>query len=112
MGCYPKTVADSKHDDTVRRYNEYRHYQELRTIISWGRRVYYRPGHRCAGDGNHIAENLRRKVAGHTFEGVGNITCGFGVAAGDDAPPIESLVFEADGKLYEAKAAGRNRVQR
>jgi len=46
----------------------------------------------------------------YPFDEVGRVTCSFGVTeyrAGDDQ---ESIVKRADGNLYRAKEAGRNRV--
>ena len=38
------------------------------------------------------------------------LTCSFGVAIGDNTIQIDSIISDADKKLYEAKAAGRNLV--
>lgn len=66
----------------------------------------------------HAAERVRRQLA-HTpipLPGGGHIrvTASFGVATWDELPPpatIEALIALADGRLYEAKAAGRNCVR-
>lgn len=43
--------------------------------------------------------------------GIGRITVSIGVAAmGDDGTTMDELLDSADGRLYEAKAAGRNRL--
>ncbi|MBN2894277.1 MAG: diguanylate cyclase [Campylobacterales bacterium] len=56
------------------------------------------------------AEHLRALVDAHSFEIIGHLTCSFGVACGDAYHTTETLIQRADEKLYEAKAAGRNRV--
>src|SRR5690606_36371795 len=61
-----------------------------------------------------IAERLRRTVARHHFSDDGRrlkVTASFGVAAsvaGDE--PVDILLRQADRRLYQAKAEGRNRV--
>lgn len=63
-----------------------------------------------------IAEQIRGQLEGNrwvmkqTKQWIGKITASFGIAqfGGDDS--AEQLVGRADGKLYEAKSLGRNRV--
>jgi len=58
-----------------------------------------------------LAEAIRETVSRLPLEGMGNITCSFGVAeagAGDD---VVSLLSRADQALYTAKSLGRNRVE-
>lgn len=63
-----------------------------------------------------LAQGLRRAVEGHPFAGaaqqpLGALTISGGVAAfPDDALSAVELVRAADAALYEAKAAGRNRI--
>jgi diguanylate cyclase (GGDEF)-like protein len=65
-----------------------------------------------------LAEKLRERVAAHAFQADGRpvgaeapLSISVGVAAlPDDAADAESLVRAADEALYEAKAAGRDRV--
>ena len=64
-------------------------------------------GYRGAGV---VAENVRRAVLEHDFEGVGRLTVSAGVAehgAGEDAA---AWFARLDAALYEAKRTGRNRV--
>jgi two-component system cell cycle response regulator len=73
-------------------------------------------------DARTVCEKLRTLVSEHTFTYDGvvlSITVSFGVATVDacaspgksDPPPDAARVIAAaDGKLYEAKASGRNRV--
>ncbi len=60
-----------------------------------------------------FAERLRQVVASRIFsrDGVSlNVTCSFGVA--DTSGGVEGLLEQADRALYQAKQAGRNRVER
>ncbi len=63
-----------------------------------------------------VAENLRRRISSRTLrhkttnESLGTITLSLGVAQYDRGEPPEDLVERADGALYTAKQAGRNRV--
>lgn len=60
-----------------------------------------------------VAENIRAKFAAEMFRaGEGktiNVTVSIGVAAYNGHPDYETIVKDADGALYEAKEAGRNR---
>lgn len=59
----------------------------------------------------HIAEKLRRLIAGHPFPEVGQVTASFGVASLRDKAGIDELFKAADEALYQAKKQGRNRVE-
>ncbi|MEA1918528.1 MAG: GGDEF domain-containing protein, partial [Campylobacterota bacterium] len=59
-----------------------------------------------------VAEHLRHDIESFSFANVEKVTCSFGVAIGSSDTPIESIISDADKKLYEAKAAGRNQVQK
>jgi len=57
-----------------------------------------------------LADRLRCAVQQHRFDRPRSATCSFGVAAFNSARGIGAMIREADDALYEAKAAGRNRV--
>ncbi|MEZ5081346.1 MAG: diguanylate cyclase [Thermoleophilia bacterium] len=56
------------------------------------------------------AERARALVADLDIPGAGPVTISLGVCALCDAPDADELYRRADGALYRAKAAGRNRV--
>ena len=58
-----------------------------------------------------VAEKLREAVSREVFETVGQRTCSFGVTAYCDGDTVTDLLHRADDALYQAKHAGRNRVQ-
>jgi diguanylate cyclase (GGDEF)-like protein/PAS domain S-box-containing protein len=70
----------------------------------------------CRGTNLHqarvLAERLRTEMETHSFEfeHTRRTTCSFGFAAFNAARGTEAMVRDADDALYEAKAAGRNRV--
>ncbi len=58
------------------------------------------------------ADHIRQAIANHTIEGVGHVTCSFGVAApGDEKHPL-AIFKNADNALYKAKENGKNRVEK
>jgi len=58
----------------------------------------------------HLAEKLRKILGDVGHEGVGRVTCSFGVAShGPGMKPVQ-LIRNADEALYRSKADGRNRV--
>ncbi len=57
-----------------------------------------------------LAERIRIKIAEHTFETVGTITCSFGVSEFTKEENEETFVKRVDNALYESKRSGRNRV--
>lgn len=65
-----------------------------------------------ADDAGAVAERIRRQV--EQLPGTSPVTVSIGVAwtrpDGDDQGLLDRLVLEADGYMYEAKRAGRNRV--
>ena len=58
-----------------------------------------------------LAEKMRERIEQHTFDGVGRITCSFGVAQLEEDEEADSFIKRADDALYEAKGAGRNCVK-
>ena len=64
-------------------------------------------------DAVHLAERCRREIEKVNVPVKGeplHPTATFGVANADGVPSAELLVDRADQTLYQAKAAGRNRV--
>jgi diguanylate cyclase (GGDEF)-like protein/hemerythrin-like metal-binding protein len=57
-----------------------------------------------------LAENLRRTVAGHSFQTVGATTLSVGVVERVETESAPALFSRLDAALYAAKEAGRNRV--
>jgi len=70
--------------------------------------------HKPAAGAVHLAERCRREIAKTCViaqnEAV-RITASFGVADTDGSISIEAMMKRADEALYQAKEAGRNRVQ-
>jgi len=68
----------------------------------------------CPGsDESHsvqLAEKLRKLLGNVKHEGVGQVTCSFGVASHGMGIKLVKLIRNADEALYRSKAAGRNRV--
>ena len=56
------------------------------------------------------AEKLRDAVGQIVFEGVGTVTCSFGVAQWLSGESAAEFIARADEALYRAKANGRNQV--
>jgi diguanylate cyclase (GGDEF)-like protein/PAS domain S-box-containing protein len=56
------------------------------------------------------AERLRLMIEKYDIPGVGHLTCSFGVAEFSHDDTVDMLINRADQALYQAKAAGRNRV--
>lgn len=57
-----------------------------------------------------LAEMLRKAIDAEEFEGIGNVTCSFGVSVLEEGEDGEELLKRADERLYEAKENGRNKV--
>jgi len=68
----------------------------------------------CPGsDESHsvqLAEKLRKLLGDIKHEGVGQVTCSFGVASHGPVMKLAKLIRNADKALYASKAAGRNCV--
>ncbi|MFZ5580271.1 MAG: diguanylate cyclase [Pseudomonadota bacterium] len=58
-----------------------------------------------------LAEKLREEIARESFGGIGAITCSFGVTACREDENVDLCLRRADHALYQAKLAGRNRVE-
>jgi len=63
-----------------------------------------------------VAERMREKVAGHTFTGGRSLrlrlTASFGMSTfPEHSQSPQQLIADADGAMYEAKAAGKNCVR-
>ncbi len=54
------------------------------------------------------AEKLRQELSLIPFEGVGRVTCSFGVAQYADGDTAQAVISRADKALYRAKINGRN----
>ncbi|MEW5785049.1 MAG: GGDEF domain-containing protein [Bacillota bacterium] len=57
-----------------------------------------------------LAKRIRAVIASHCFEGVGSISCSFGVAVYQKGDDGNSFLSRADQKLYQAKSTGKNLV--
>ncbi len=68
-------------------------------------------------DATHIVDRIRSQLAAKQWvlssngQRIGKITASFGVAQLRHNEEAQSLLKRADAKLYEAKVAGRNRVE-
>ncbi|WP_299311753.1 sensor domain-containing diguanylate cyclase [uncultured Halomonas sp.] len=62
-------------------------------------------------EGLASAERLRQAIERHRFDHRGPVTASFGVAALGPRDTIGALLKRADDALYQAKHAGRNRVE-
>jgi len=80
-------------------------------VIRWGGEEFLLlvPAERLH-DAEIVAEHIREKVETHSFPGVPNITCSFGVTLYESGEEIRESIERADRALYEAKRQGRNRV--
>ncbi|WP_207642517.1 GGDEF domain-containing protein [Acetobacterium bakii] len=57
-----------------------------------------------------ITERLRKYIADHIFEKIGQVTCSFGVAVFEKDEDLNKVLQRADERLYLAKNAGKNKV--
>ncbi|NCA72859.1 MAG: diguanylate cyclase, partial [Sphingobacteriia bacterium] len=58
----------------------------------------------------YLAEKLRALIAAEPFPGAGRVTSSFGVTQFRPPESADAWLSRADDALYQAKAAGRNRV--
>jgi diguanylate cyclase (GGDEF)-like protein len=56
-------------------------------------------------------QKLRKMISETDFEGIGKITCSFGISEFNHNDDTQSLIFRADKAMYSAKENGRNRVE-
>ena len=57
-----------------------------------------------------LAEKLRKSIQNHNFKQVGIRTSSFGVSEYINGEKEQELIKRCDEALYDAKAAGRNKV--
>ena len=62
------------------------------------------------GVARRAAENLRRRIASHSFNIAGHVTASVGVVEWTEGETAEALFRRADEAMYRAKSAGRNQV--
>ena len=89
-----------------------KHIRESDTFARWGGEefIILAPG-MSLHNAYLTAEKLRLKIEACTFETIGNITASFGIVEYREGCSEESLINRVDAMLYEAKHAGRNRVE-
>ena len=59
---------------------------------------------------HYAAEKLRQLVENEKIDGVGNVTCSFGVTEFLEGDDLKSIIMRADHAMYKAKREGRNKV--
>ena len=59
-----------------------------------------------------VAEKLRHTIHELEFEGVGHVSCSFGVGHFEANDTFHSVILRVDKAMYQAKANGRNRAER
>ncbi len=86
--------------------------REIDTVGRWGGEEFLIICPETERDGAVLlAEKLRKELAGHNFEGIGQCTASFGVAQYQQGQRSVDVTGRADQALYAAKAKGRNRVE-
>jgi polar amino acid transport system substrate-binding protein len=63
-----------------------------------------------AGGAMQLANHLRESISRTSIQGIGTLTCSFGVTAIAEGDSSEKVVKRVDDALYKAKNAGKNRV--
>lgn len=58
-----------------------------------------------------VAEQIRIRIARHTFQTVSHLTCSFGLTLIKPHDSLEEVIGRADRGLYRAKAEGKNSVR-
>jgi len=58
-----------------------------------------------------VAEQIRIRIARHTFKTVSHLTCSFGLTLIKPHDTLEAVIERADRGLYRAKAEGKNSVR-
>lgn len=87
------------------------HLRGVDMLARWGGEEFVVMLPHCDGDqAQHLAEKLRALIAADPFPGVGQVTSSFGVAEFRPPESADAWLIRADDALYQAKAAGRNRV--
>lgn len=61
--------------------------------------------------GVEASEKLRQEINDLIFDGLGQVSCSFGVAEFHKDDTIHSLMLRADKAMYKAKSNGKNRVE-
>ncbi|MBU0632070.1 diguanylate cyclase [bacterium] len=56
------------------------------------------------------AEKLRQRIEKEQMEGVGSVTCSFGVSEFLEEDDMQSIILRVDDAMYRAKKEGKNRV--
>lgn len=59
-----------------------------------------------------LAERIRKKISGYTFNDVGKVTVSFGVTEFKKKDTEDAFIKRTDNALYKAKKKGRNRVEK
>ena len=87
------------------------HLRGVDILARWGGEEFVVMLPHCDGTlAQHLAEKLRALIAAEPFLGVGQVTSSFGVAEFRPPESADAWLDRADDALYQAKAAGRNRV--
>ena len=88
------------------------HLRDVDILARWGGEEFVVMLPHCDGDqARHLAEKLRALIAAEPFPGVGQVTSSFGVAQFHPPESADAWLDRADDALYQAKAAGRNRIR-
>ena len=87
------------------------HLRGVDVLARWGGEEFVVLLPHCDGpQAQRLAEKLRALIAAEPFPGAGRVTSSFGVAEFRPPESADTWLNRADAALYQAKAAGRNRV--